>query len=55
VLLKRGRERGWVTYEELNEALPPDRVTAEDIEEGMSRLAELGIDVVESDPKTASV
>ncbi len=36
-LLKRGRERGWVTVGEVNAALPPDRVTPKEIAASMRR------------------
>ena len=41
-----------MTYDELNEVLPPDQVTSAQIEDVMARLIELGIEVIESDPKT---
>ena len=49
-LLMRGRERGYVTYDELNAALPPDEVTSEQIEELMTRLAQLAVNVIETEP-----
>ena len=48
-LLQRGKERGFVTYDELNKALPPEDVSSEQIEDTMTRLSEQGIDVVESE------
>ena len=48
-LLHRGKERGFVTYDELNAALPPDDVSSEQIEDTMTRLSELGINVVDSE------
>ena len=58
-LIGRGRERGWVTYDELNAALPPDAVSSELIEDTMATLSEIGINVVESeegeDPEAAAV
>ena len=48
-LLARGKERGFVTYDELNSALPPEDVSSEQIEETMTRLSEQGINVVESE------
>jgi RNA polymerase primary sigma factor len=48
-MVARGKERGYVTYEELNGALPPEHVSSEQIEDAMSLLSEMGISVIESD------
>ena len=48
-MLARGKERGYVTYDELNTALPPDQVSSEQIEHTMSMLSEAGINVVENE------
>ena len=48
-LVKRGKERGFVTYDELNSALPSEKVSSEQIEDTMAMLSELGINVVESE------
>ena len=48
-MVKLGKERGFVTYDELNEALPPDQVSSEQIEDTMSQLSEMGINVVEDE------
>jgi RNA polymerase primary sigma factor len=48
-MLARGRERGYVTYDELNAALPPDQVSSEQIEDTMTMLSELGVNVIESE------
>ena len=48
-LIARGKERGFVTYDELNAALPPDQVSSEQIEDTMTSLSELGINVVDSE------
>jgi RNA polymerase primary sigma factor len=48
-MLARGRERGYVTYDDLNAALPPDQVSSEQIEDTMTMLSELGVNVVESE------
>ena len=48
-LIARGKERGFVTYDELNAALPPDQVSSEQIEDTMAHLSELGINVVEGE------
>ncbi|MFD2235198.1 RNA polymerase sigma factor RpoD [Phaeospirillum tilakii] len=48
-MVARGKERGYVTYDELNAAMPPDEVSSEQIEDTMAMLSELGINVVESE------
>ncbi len=48
-MVQHGKERGYVTYDNLNEALPPDQVSSEQIEDTMSMLSEAGINIVESE------
>ncbi|MCF8501817.1 MAG: RNA polymerase sigma factor RpoD [Rhodospirillum sp.] len=48
-LVTRGKDRGYITYDELNAALPPDDVSSEQIEDTMSMLSEMGINVVEDE------
>ncbi|WIM12767.1 RNA polymerase sigma factor RpoD [Enhydrobacter sp.] len=48
-LIQKGKERGYVTYDELNAALPPDEVSSEQIEDTMAMLSEAGVNVVESE------
>ncbi len=48
-MLARGKERGYVTYDELNGVLTPDRVSSEQIEDVMALLNDMGINVVDSD------
>ena len=48
-IVVRGKERGYLTYDELNAALPPDQVSSEQIEDTMTMLSELGINVVEGE------
>src|SRR5436853_1510062 len=48
-MLARGKERGYLTYDELNAALPPDQVSSEQIEDTMTMLSELGVNVVENE------
>ncbi len=47
-LIARAKKRGVVTYEELNQALPQDQMSSEQIEDVMSALNDMGINVVES-------
>ncbi len=48
-MIARGKERGYVTYDELNAVLPPGQVSSEQIEDTMAMLSEMGINVVESE------
>ena len=48
-MVARGKERGYVTYDELNAALPPEQVSSEQIEDTMTMLSELGVNVVEGE------
>jgi RNA polymerase primary sigma factor len=48
-MLAKGKERGYVTYDELNVALPQDQFTSEQIEDTMAQLSEMGINVVENE------
>jgi RNA polymerase primary sigma factor len=48
-LIARGKERGYITLDEFNAALPQDEVSSEQIEDTMSHLAEMGINVVEAE------
>jgi len=54
-MIKTAKQRGYVTYDELNEVLPSDEVSSEQIEDTMSMLSEMGINVVDSEePEEAS-
>ena len=48
-MVTKGKERGYVTYDELNSALPPEDVSSEQIEDTMAMLSEMGINVVENE------
>jgi RNA polymerase primary sigma factor len=43
------RERGYITYDQLNAVLPPDQVSSDQIEDVMSMLSEMGIQVTEEE------
>jgi len=47
LLVKKGKERGFLTYEEMNDLLPDDTVTPEKIDEILMMLDEIGIDLVD--------
>ncbi|MDB5395373.1 MAG: polymerase sigma factor RpoD [Rhodospirillales bacterium] len=48
-MIARGQERGYVTYDELNAAMPAEEYTSEQIEDTMSMLSEKGVNLVESE------
>ncbi|MDH3579354.1 MAG: RNA polymerase sigma factor RpoD [Hyphomicrobiales bacterium] len=48
-LIKTAKQRGYVTYDEINSVLPSDKVSSERIEDTMSMFSEMGINVVESE------
>ncbi|MEL6568067.1 MAG: RNA polymerase sigma factor RpoD [Pseudomonadota bacterium] len=47
--IKDAKARGYVTHDELNKVLPQDQLTSDQIEDTMSALSEMGINVVESE------
>jgi RNA polymerase primary sigma factor len=48
-LIAKGKERGYITFDELNAVLPPDQNSSEQIEDVMAGLSEMGIQVVEGE------
>ena len=48
-LIARAKRRGVITVDELNEALPQDQMSSEQIEDIMSAISEMGVNIVESD------
>ena len=48
-MIAEARERGYITYDQLNAVLPPEHVSSEQIEDVMSMLSEMGINVIEDD------
>ncbi len=48
-MIAAAKKRGYVTYDELNEVVPSDEVSSEKIEDIMSMLSEMGINVIEAD------
>ncbi len=52
-LIAKAKERGYITYDELNAALPSEEMTSEQIEDTMSMLSEMGINVVEGEEQEA--
>ncbi len=60
-MIGEAREKGFITYDQLNKVLPPDQVSSEQIEDVMSMLSEMGINIIEEeeaedeDQKTTAV
>ena len=48
-LTARGKERGYVTYDELNAVLPQEQFSSEQIEDVMTMFSEMGINLIEAD------
>ena len=48
-LIAKGKERGYITFDELNDVLPPEQNSSEQIEDVMANLNEMGIQVVEGE------
>ena len=53
-MIAKAKERGYVTYDELNAVLPPDQMSSEQIEDIMSTLSEMGITVIENEEQEDS-
>ena len=48
-MIAEAREQGYITYDQLNNVLPPDQVSSEQIEDVMSMLSEMGINIIEDE------
>ena len=48
-MISGARARGYITYDELNQVLPPNQVSSEQIEDVMSMLSEMGINIIEDE------
>ncbi|MEM8579905.1 MAG: RNA polymerase sigma factor RpoD [Pseudomonadota bacterium] len=48
-MIAEAKTRGYITYDQLNQVLPPDQVSSEQIEDVMSMLSEMGINIIEGD------
>jgi len=48
-LIAKAKKRGYLTYDELNAALPQDQMSSEQIEDVMSALNDMGVNIVEQD------
>ncbi len=52
-LLSKAKRKGYLTVDELNQALPQDQMTSEQIEDVMSAISEMGVNIVENDDDAA--
>ena len=50
-MIKQAKKRGFVTFDQLNEVLPSDQTSPEQIEDIMSMLSDMGINVTEADDR----
>ncbi|WP_444454644.1 RNA polymerase sigma factor RpoD [Rhodobacter capsulatus] len=48
-MISEAKERGYITIDQLNAVMPPETVSGEQIEDVMSMLSEMGINVVEGE------
>jgi RNA polymerase primary sigma factor len=48
-LVTKGKEQGFITYDELNAALPAEQFSSEQIEDAMATLSDIGIQMVDGD------
>ena len=48
-MISAAKERGYVTYDEINKVLPQDELSSEQIEDIMAGLSEMGINVIDSE------
>ncbi|MDB5710092.1 MAG: rpoD [Sphingomonas bacterium] len=48
-VITRAKKRGYITYDQLNEALPQGEMSSDQIEDITSALSEMGINIVEND------
>src|SRR3989304_2240268 len=50
-LIDTGKDKGFLTYDEINDAFPQDNFSVEEMDNLLETLGELGIDVVDSAEK----
>lgn len=48
-LIEMGRERGYITYQEVSDKLPHDSMYTDHIDELLSRLSEMDIEIIDDD------
>ena len=50
-LMQLGKEKGFLTYDEVNDILPPDMISSEQLDDVMSMFGDMDIEVVDADQK----
>ena len=53
-LIDLGKEKGYLTYDEVNDILPADMVSSEQLDDVMSMFGEMDIEVVDAEQKSSS-
>ena len=53
-LIDMGKEKGFLTYDEVNDMLPASMVSSEQLEDVMSMFGEMDIEIVESESKASN-
>ena len=53
-LIDMGKEKGFLTYDEVNDMLPASMVSSEQLEDVMSMFGEMDIEIVDNDNKISS-
>jgi len=48
-MIAKAKERGYISYDDLNAALPTDEMSSEKIEDIMTMLSEMGVNVIDGD------
>ncbi|MBV9840676.1 MAG: RNA polymerase sigma factor RpoD [Sphingomonadaceae bacterium] len=51
-LITRAKRKGYITYDQLNEALPQDQMSSDQLEDVMSALNEMGVNIVENEEQS---
>ena len=46
-LIEKGKKRGYITYDEVNELLPDEHISPDKIDEILSRVDDMGIDIMD--------
>ncbi|MCF8510824.1 MAG: RNA polymerase sigma factor RpoD [Rhodobacteraceae bacterium] len=48
-MIADAKERGYITYDQLNSVMPPEQVSSEQIEDVMAMLSEMGINIIDDE------
>ena len=48
-MIADAKERGYITYDQLNTVMPPEQVSSEQIEDVMAMLSEMGINIIDEE------